>query len=136
MEEALVAWAAYMKLLGRLAQGRVVLLDEIPADLVLGKILGVGIRPSIGRLASSSILLVIDTVGCHDCSTMWKVRGGRRANLKARHAWLEEENRWPKARGDTGELRLSKTASVSQTQRTANLFCSGMCGVGAHLSRT
>jgi hypothetical protein len=57
-----------MELLGALAQGGVVLLDEVPTDFILGEVFGVGVRCSLGRLGSC-ILLVIDTVGCHDCST-------------------------------------------------------------------
>lgn len=71
-----------MELLGRLAQGSVVLLNEVPTDLVLGEVFGPGIGVGVCCLSSSRVLLVVDAVGGHDCSTSRWICGCRRANLK------------------------------------------------------
>lgn len=65
-----------MELLGVLAQGGVVLLDEVPADLIVGEglVLALGSGGSIGRggvgcRAGRRVLVAVIniTVCCHDC---------------------------------------------------------------------
>lgn len=62
-----------MKLLGVLAQGGVVLLDEVPADLILGQGLVLALGSSggsgVGRRAGRRVLFAVIniTVCCHDC---------------------------------------------------------------------
>jgi hypothetical protein len=59
-----------MQPLRRLAHRCVVLLDEIPADLILGQVVGRAIRAGRGIccLGRSGVLFVINiTVGRHGC---------------------------------------------------------------------
>lgn len=81
-----MAYITYVDLLRGLAQSRVVLLDEVPADLVVGE-LGIVLRSggvvNAGRccwvtLEGALVLLLLTkaSVGSHDC-----VRFGRREEV-------------------------------------------------------
>lgn len=62
----------YVDLLGGLAQGCVVLLNEIPANFILGKVLFLLLLYLL--LGSTRVLIVVNTVGRHRCST-WLLVG-------------------------------------------------------------
>lgn len=82
-----------MKLLRRLAQGGVVLLHKVPADLILGQVASAGACIGAGRvdgagtasevLRSALVLLLVSkvAVGSHGCcwrSFPWTAREGER----------------------------------------------------------
>ena len=92
-----------MELLGRLAQGGVVLLNEVPANLILGQVAvgrGGGCSRAIGGGSGRSCLLLVGrffelvllgevTVGGHDgCCEVWNAEcnGGGKTRSSAQSA--------------------------------------------------
>lgn len=68
--------ATYMELLRVFAQGQVVLLDEVPADLILGQVAVVGAAGVGGRLLRV-INITVGRHGGHGCGGGVRVRGGQ-----------------------------------------------------------
>ncbi len=124
-----------MKLLGRLAQSSVVLLYEVPANLILGEVIAVGrcvcgIDGGGGVEGFGSLVLLLVgevAVGCHVC--VWGLRGsvdlGRRVRFGGRwELWRES-----RAKCDVAQRKKRQRRKFRDRLKLneLGLGCTGSC---------